>query len=438
MIKGIFGGYDARFSSTKFFRHNHNYGEDQLRDMWEYELSFTPDEVRKIVIHSWELLEAKFTYYFSDKNCAYQMARLLELIVEQPLLHHSLWWSMPSTVFDHLVEVERNGVPLVKNVKRIPSRQNRFYHAFDNLRGEQKLALEQLVTPKTLDFNIPAYQTLSTQDKISIVESLFDYYEYQIAENSDKNLFKAEKQTLLLERLRLPANSKEAENALDPRDALPPNKGPLPNLVRSGYLYNEQFKSGLQLEVHPAYYDFLSLESGRLPNSSLMMFDIKIAFLDDDFSLRSLDFVNVESLNVSRTHLPADSRLSWKIKVAVEENDVKCEDCLVFRATGGLGKSTALAGALVLYGMADLHVQSKFEESGTLGSTIRAGFLLNAGRTWKTRLDIGKRYSFNGDRDPYDVAVLENRYGADRNWDVRFSYFRNVTNEINASFSLYW
>jgi len=63
ILKGLFGGYEASFSHIQYYFHDHNYGEAELRDMWEYELNLKPSDVKFLVAHSWEVLGQKYTYY---------------------------------------------------------------------------------------------------------------------------------------------------------------------------------------------------------------------------------------------------------------------------------------------------------------------------------------------------------------------------------------
>ena len=80
ILKGVFGGYSGGFSDIQYYFHNHNYGENELRDMWEYELNLSQQEVDLLVAHTWEVLGKEYTYYFLRQNCAYQMAKVLEII----------------------------------------------------------------------------------------------------------------------------------------------------------------------------------------------------------------------------------------------------------------------------------------------------------------------------------------------------------------------
>ena len=68
IFKGVTGGYDAGFSHIQYYFHNHNYGELELRDIWEYELSLSQFQVDLIMGHLWEMLGKKYTYYFFKKK----------------------------------------------------------------------------------------------------------------------------------------------------------------------------------------------------------------------------------------------------------------------------------------------------------------------------------------------------------------------------------
>lgn len=86
IIKGMMGGYKGGFSHIEYYYHTHNYGETELRDLWEYELDLSKDEVRFILAHTWEVLGKEYTYYFFRKNCSYRMAELIEILPDLEII----------------------------------------------------------------------------------------------------------------------------------------------------------------------------------------------------------------------------------------------------------------------------------------------------------------------------------------------------------------
>lgn len=98
----MFGGYKAGFSDQLFYRHQHNYGEIELRDLWEYTLNLNERDVAFIANHLWEILGTEFDYYFADENCAFHLAQIIELVIGDQLTSESSPWVIPATIFSRL------------------------------------------------------------------------------------------------------------------------------------------------------------------------------------------------------------------------------------------------------------------------------------------------------------------------------------------------
>lgn len=78
-VKGIFGMYPGYFSVMPYYEKVRQYGDWENRDIWEYPVDLTPDELELMIAHVWEMLGVPFVYYFFDENCSYQLLALLEV-----------------------------------------------------------------------------------------------------------------------------------------------------------------------------------------------------------------------------------------------------------------------------------------------------------------------------------------------------------------------
>jgi len=78
-INGVFGGYPGRFSVAPYYRKVKEYGDIDNRDLWEYQLNFSREEVERVLKHLWELWLVYFDYFFFDENCSYHLLSLLEV-----------------------------------------------------------------------------------------------------------------------------------------------------------------------------------------------------------------------------------------------------------------------------------------------------------------------------------------------------------------------
>ena len=81
-IKGLIGQYPGRFAVMPYYKKVREYNDIESRDIWEYKLKLTSEEVEKILLHLWEMQNAEFDYYFLDENCSYQLLSLLEIARE--------------------------------------------------------------------------------------------------------------------------------------------------------------------------------------------------------------------------------------------------------------------------------------------------------------------------------------------------------------------
>ena len=432
VTKGLLGGYDAGFSHEKFFRHNHNYTEIDLRDLWEYQLDLNNDEVEQIVAHSWELTRVKFTYYFFSENCAYRVAELLQLVIDKPLLPNTPW-SIPSTVFNKLAAIQRDNKPLIAHIRRIPSRQNRFYAKYFALTQGERDTVRQK-TKNTEKTDEEHYSQQSSNSKIKITETLFDYYEFRAANERDLNKFRQEKQAILAERLQLPAESPSW-----PDDhTQPPHVGQPPLLLQVSALNNSDWGNGAEIRVRPAYYDLLSLNAGRLPHSRLSMFDLRAAYIDNAFRFRSLEFVGIETLNLSRTGLEGDGGNAWKVRFGFEQQDLNCHSCTIFSVDGGVGKAIGINDRASAFAMIEGRLQSTADDSGMVATTGRIGFLLDADGMWKSEISLGARRYIDQAQGTEPLVRWENRFGTRRDIDFRLTYEKNVAHEIKGSVLFYW
>ena len=84
-FKGLFGGYKGFFSTIPYYIKVQEYRDIENRDIWEYKLNLTDEQIHKLLMHAWELGNAYFDYFFFKENCAYHI--YLDLEVADPNLH---------------------------------------------------------------------------------------------------------------------------------------------------------------------------------------------------------------------------------------------------------------------------------------------------------------------------------------------------------------
>jgi len=76
-FKGLFGMFPGHFRHQEA-NSKLKYYLDEERDIWEYDLALTTDELTQLVRHLWELASTHFNYYYMSENCSYGVLSLLE------------------------------------------------------------------------------------------------------------------------------------------------------------------------------------------------------------------------------------------------------------------------------------------------------------------------------------------------------------------------
>jgi len=434
VYQGLFGGYEAGFSHDVFYRHNHNYVENELRDLWEYELNLSKEQIDQILFHTWELLGKKFKYFFLDKNCAYHMANLLDLVINEEINYDHDIFSIPVTLFNRLDTINNLGSPILGKIKYIPSRQSRFFDHMKMLNtSQQSLALKIVTTDEPIGNTL---STLPEGEQIKVADTLIEYYEFRSISDNDATLAKQRKHELLVWRTGLPASDDDNPDNMGHNQ--PPTKGPLPTMLQVGWERNDILGAGTHISGRLSYYDLIDLESGLPPNSHVSALDVRFTAHHDELIFRSFDILHVQNLNVSRTGLPGDGGMAWKVRAYIENHDLDCNYCGDFNLTGGIGKGAYFSEETVLFAMGDLNMRLISAHESTLTFTPYLGILGSPAPQWKSALTLGYQYDLGEGGTGVRHIAWNNRFGAERDWNIRINYRLLEYKEISALFSLYW
>jgi len=433
IFKGLFGGYDAGFSHIDYYFHNHNYGENELRDMWEYELSLTPQESQFIVAHAWELLGKKYTYYFLKKNCAYRMAELLEIVDNIDIKPENPIYLIPQSLIQKLVATTHGGRQLVKRVEFHPSRQTRFYKLFDLLTSTEKKHLEKIVDSNGRGKS-DSFSLLPAHSQKKIIDAVLDYYQYVLKKNnSEDEQIQEDYEKILALRFTLPAGRQK----VDYKSNIAPHKGRSPSLTNLALLDNERLGAQLAIKIRPAYYDSLDSGGGHIANSSLTMVGFELRLGEQKSYLSYLDLFKVESINSQTTGLPDDTNTAWNIRAGFSQTHSTLSHA-VFGIQGDYGKSFRLNKGLLLAAYLGGGLQDNKNGYGNifLRGLLSAHFDFGDAIRFKAKLE--HREYVDSNKNDQNIYSLEGRYQLTTNEELRVFYRDDENLEFGLSYGFYW
>ncbi|MEE4246504.1 MAG: DUF4105 domain-containing protein [Kangiellaceae bacterium] len=413
IFNGLLGGYDAVFSDELFYRHNHSYGEVDLRDIWEYQLNLTEFEVNLLILHSWELLNVRFTYYFLKENCAYRMAELLELVLDKPLINRSDKFIFPIEVFNNAIEIKQNGESLIAEIIRIPSRQSRFTEKYGQLSDDEKEIVRASINNQ-LSFLDSRYLQLPETSKAKILETLLDYYEFL----KIKKIVHNKKSTILLERLKLDSDLIKWQEI----NKLPAHLAQKPQ--RFGVSYIDNDLSTYAINYRLSYYDFLTPDYGRVKNAKLENLVLEFRDIDSQLRLHKATLFDIHTLNLSETGLPHDGGYSWRVKLSYDPLANYCNDCYVYNFNYGIGQAIQFSDQLTWYSSVNLNALSNNRFIDQAYGSVSSGLLLTISDRIKVNLDY-ERFDFTESTGIENERTTgEIRFGDSNQYDLRYKYIK--------------
>lgn len=431
---GIFGGYSAVFERQQFFRHMSKYGEEDLRDVWEYELDLSQDELELILAHTWELQSAQLTYYFFRENCAYQIAKLLALVSPAQLVPKFMPWTMPYNVFDRLMEMEIRGKPVVGKISYHPSRRSRFHQRYFALSSAERSTFVQQVA-RQVPLEQTAFEDLELPSKLSVVDALLDYYEFRLRLDKNDEIAKSQKKSLLLTRFKYPVSGSNEEIFNKP---FAPHLAQKPGYLSLAHVSNSAVGDVTELTLRPAYFDFLSLDLGRSAGGNFTVLDTSLVVDDQDLYLRKLDLLNITNLAPSVTGIAGDSGRSWHFRFGFDRTNNGCQRCRRLMADAMIGKASQLRQRLTGFALAGIRLQRSYQRDNTLALRLSAGVTGQLGSLARVHASIERHEDTGSNGLDRNRLNLQLRLGTSSSWDIRFGYVKEAAEEFSVSAGYYW
>lgn len=436
-VKGLLGGYPGMFSIMPYYEKVKEYNDLESRDIWEYQLDFSQEEIRRLLEHTWELGPVSFDYFFFDENCSYQLLALIE--VARPgtrLTERFPLQAIPSDTVKVLLEEQ--GI-LRKAVFR-PSAKSRI----DHLLGLQTAQQQALSYDLSLPENTTAFEQLARyteQQQAHMLESAYDYLQYRFLRGDvPRDIAAGHSIKLLSARSRLPAGEPvEVETP-----AYRPDQGHGSARVALGLGYRDG-ESITQLHLRPAYHSLSDPQAGFVSGAQINFFDLT-ATLDHQsrsLALERLALFDIVSLSPRNRFF---SPLSWRVSVGWQRLmlDGDSNAPLATRLDGGVGADYRVGERgdlfLMLDGMANFH--HDLPSGRLLGAGPRVGYY---GGDAQLRYWLDSRYQWLESED--DLSYQEHRIGLAHHFAndsslqfelVRRGEERTLYNEVMASIHWYF
>lgn len=316
-FSGIFGLYKGYYSIEPYHDKVEEYTDISYRDMWEYELDLTQEEVDRMVRHTWELQNVFSYYYFFNENCSFNLLYLIE--AARPSLRLTdrfFFWVIPMDT----VKLVR-GEGLIRSVAYRPSKSTTIHHLARQLGPrDQELALS--LARGVTDPQETLAGVAEITNRVLVLDLAADYTQYLY---SERVLPKEEYTRRFLQLLK--ARSRLGQPAADTYAAPPPEPpeeghGPGRITLGGGVRADGTF---LTLGLRPAYHQLTDPPAGYDPGAQIQFLPAEFRYDTslDRWQIERWDVVDILSISPrDRFFQPA----SWKVRGGAQQAPGGAED----------------------------------------------------------------------------------------------------------------
>jgi len=410
-FKGIFGYYQGFYSILPYYEKVKEYSDLEHRDVWEYGLKLTPAEVRRMVLHIWELQGISSNYYFFDENCSFMLLFLLEAARPELRLtdeYRERWsfWVIPT---DTIATVRRAG--LIDRINYRPAQATRIRHRAALLpAAARQRALDVAMQRRPATAEAAAGTAEEEHRQVLDLASEFVQYRYSRNELTQEE-FRSQFLPILSARSGLGAGSDNAGQVPPPHQ---PEEGHLPGKLTAGAGIRQD-QPYLELSWQPAYHDLLDPDAGYTRGAQINFLSTSGRYYPQQGRILLQSFHPVDIISLA----PRDrffQPVSWKVVGGLDRKPfADGEDRLFLRLNtgGGLAWDLPLAGIGYVMAEADLNLSDRFERKVALGGGATVGLLVNPLERWKLHLACsGILYGIEGHQ--YYRLVLDQQLKVSR------------------------
>ena len=418
-FKGLFGFFPGKFTSVPYYMKVREYNNSESRDLWEYELTSSPEVVDMLIAHMWELGPAYIDYWYLTENCSYHMLTVLEAADPSvDVVSKVKKWVIPSDTVKDVWNIDG----LVKSFHYRPSVRTEFFYRWHGLSPEDQLTLKAIVDKRELPEEL---RNLSETRQRDILDSAIDYMDFKFPSETQLQTPEADFKNKLLSRrsgislttaiLKIPTPEREQSQL-----------GHGSRRLSLGYRGSQNGNDSALFGVKYALHSRTDLVTGYPEYAAITFGDFQFAYsrLRNKLELDDLTLIEVASFSPLSLFSRA---LSWRIKVGIERlRDENCLGCHAATLSGGAGYTFQFSDEPMFTWFVGLR-------GGEFYTPYGAGnrFLSGMGPSTEIRirwtdklistLDGWYRRDLNSEHQDFQEVNFVTQYSWNRNWSAQVS-----------------
>lgn len=415
IAKGLTGHFPGIIELAPYFEKLREYSDSEDRDIREYTLTFSPEQVRTFVDHLWEVRGSSFNYFFLDENCSYRLIALLDVIT--PTHNLRAQFTTHTIPVDTVKVLQAHN--LIASAQYIPSARKRFYVQLAQLNTVQQATLKKILNDQTAVDRVNDALVLATAEK---------YRSIHIQADPKKTLLHNLQVNQLIQRQqKIGGAVPDTKTDITAPDPATQSHDML--RLQTGW-QRDDGKDYLLLGGRFAYHDFHDPLPAFQKGVQLDVLDFQLRInpydSSDHVSIESLRWFNVQSYNPSDAFF---QDASWGFSVARQREVIDEKTQLINIAEGYRG-ITQRCGAVLCHAelLGGVLTGGALNKEWDLRGGVRAG-LLYQNATWSWSADISQQYYLANSSDTFSSANIEAGYRLARNLSAYVSYTHQENDE---------
>lgn len=423
-VYGLAGFYPGGYTVKPYYDVINTYNNLENRDIWEYNLNLSAEELDLFVAHIWEVGQTTTPYYFFTQNCSYMLMEVFDAV--RPELKLAQSFPVQTIPLDTIkAVVKREG--LVSEVNYRPSRQRKIRHRMKQMNKPQFKAFLEATK-----LDLTQTESLPEEEQADVLETAYQYIQYQyVANEITLQDYRKKSFELLKARNKVKAGQKfdELKTGNNPAYAHDSMQASVGIGAKDGDVYQE-------IRYRPAYHSLTDNSFGFLRGAEINFLDVAVRHYDkhDRYVLQQINVLELASLS------PIDEvfkAVSYKVGVNVtrQTNPKTEEDYYALNANVNGGGTYALTDNIWLYALTGLDAAygGGLPHNQWAGTDLTGGVLFNS-EWFGGSAEIKKVFATNkiGSTLTYG-AVLD--YYLTRNiaLEAKFTHTQNYGKNFNES-----
>ena len=376
LLRGLVGGYLGRFGVAPYYVKTRFYGDWQDRDIWEYPLSLTTDEVDRVLLHVWELETVALPYVFFTRNCSDYLLDVLE--TAWPGLDRASGFPPAVTPIDTLRAMEARQPGAVGRPVFRASPATKLQTALAELTPSEG-ALVEALSEGAMTADDEQLSAVDETLRARILTLAYDLTYHRTTARSAPTPTERERlANLLRARSRLGA-APEEEATIEVGDRVDPLRGhgTARVAIAGGVDEGEAF---VEWRIQPSFHESIDAPDGFAEGGEIRFLDTRLRYYPEHERVRLQEFT-VLDVSTASPWRPPFRPLAWHTGFGLQTRRLSDDDGSglepesLFRFQGGLGAAAAPRDRLHLYAFGEVVVEAGrgLERNGVAGPIARLG-----------------------------------------------------------------